>query len=265
MMCKFNMRLAGWMLAATFLAGGNVHAQQDTAKAAQPVVAEEIDLIRHGESEDNLDAGKPVVSLSGRIMPSSGKILSGWNAASLTMRGVAQAVKAGETLKAADAAAAVPLSQAVWVYSPQLRTQQTLAGVLTGAGMADAATLAAARPDTRVMERSAGDVTNLTWEQAADVWPEMKKGKAARVFHNAEFGYPNGESLALVYKRSAAALDDYMRQSKRVVIVSHELTIKAMLAHLLQGKITDDAFKVKVNNAGVISLRRSGDHWELVQ
>ena len=264
MITKFNMRMASWVLAAMLLAAGNAFAQQDKVSAVQPV-AEQIDLIRHGESEDNLDAGQPVVSLSGRIMPSPGKILSGWNAASLTMRGVAQAVKAGETLKAADASAAVPVSQAMWVYSPQLRTQQTLAGVLTGAGMADAATMAAAKPDTRVMERSAGDVTNLTWEQAAEVWPEMKKGKAARVFHSAEFGYPNGESLALVYKRSAAALEDYMRQSKRVVIVSHELTIKAMLAHLLQGKISDDAFKVKVNNAGVITLRRSGDHWMLVQ
>ncbi|TFV98614.1 histidine phosphatase family protein, partial [Oxalobacteraceae bacterium OM1] len=180
---------------------------------------------------------------------------------SLTMRGVAQAVRAGEALKARDASAAAPLSQALWVYSPQLRAQQTLAGVLTGAGMADASTLAAARPDTRMMERSAGDVTNLTWEQAAEVWPEMKKGREARVFSSAEFSYPNGESLAVVYRRSSAALEDYMRQSKRVVIVSHELTIKAMLAHLLQGRISDEAFKTKVDNASYISLKRVGDRW----
>jgi broad specificity phosphatase PhoE len=230
---------------------------------AQPVVAEQIDLIRHGESEDNPDTGQPVVQLSGHIVASSGKVLSGWNAAPLTMRGVAQAVQAGEALKAREAQAVVPLREAAWVYSPLLRTQQTLAGVLTGAGIADPSMLRRAEPDTRLFERSAGVLTNLTWEQAAARWDEMKKGREAAVFQHADAAYPGGESLALVHARAAAALDERLARHRRVVVVSHELTIKALLSHLLRGRIDDAAFAYKVENAKPLTLRRAGDAWVL--
>jgi broad specificity phosphatase PhoE len=229
--------------------------------AQQAMVAEEIDFIRHGQSEDNLDAGQPVVSLSGKIAPSRGKILSGWNAASLTMQGVSEAVKAGESLKAHDSDAVLPLKDAKWVYSPLLRTQQTLAGVMVGAGIADDKTMLSATPDPRLFERSAGMVTNLTWEEAGAIWPEMKKGRDAQIFTDANFGYPNGESLSDVYRRSADAINDYAQTNKRIVFVSHELTIKAMLAYLLDGKIDNAAFKYKVENAKPITLRRVDGKW----
>jgi len=233
------------------------------AAAAQPrpMLAEQVDLIRHGESEDNPDAGQPIVHLSGRISASPGKVLSGWNAVPLTMRGVHQAVQAGEVLKAREPAAAVPMKHALWIYSPLLRTQQTLAGVLAGAGLADGAMLQAARPDTRLFERSAGTLTNLTWEQAAGTWDEMKKGRDAGVFRSAAFGYPGGESLESVYRRSSVALDEALRENRRVVIVSHELTIKTMLAHLLNRQIDDRAFAFKVENGKPITLRRVGAEW----
>ncbi|NBB10182.1 histidine phosphatase family protein [Pseudomonas sp. SLFW] len=236
-----------------------------TALAQDAIVAEEIDFIRHGQSEDNLDAGQPVVSLSGKISPSRGKILSGWNAASLTMQGVSEAVKAGESLKAHESEAVVALKDAKWVYSPLLRTQQTLAGVMVGAGIADDKAIQAATPDPRLFERSAGRVTNLTWDEAGAVWPEMQKGRDARIFTDATFGYPNGESLSDVYRRSADAINDYAKTNKRIVFVSHELTIKAMLAYLLDGKIDNAAFKYKVENAKPITLRRVNDKWIMVQ
>lgn len=229
--------------------------------AEQTMVAQEIDFIRHGQSEDNLDAGQPIVSLSGKVSPSRGKVLSGWNAASLTMQGVSEAVKAGEFLKAHDAAAVVPLKEAKWVYSPLLRTQQTLAGVMVGAGIADDTAMLAATPDPRLFERSAGKVTNLTWDEAGTIWPEMKKGKEAQIFTDANFGYPNGESLSDVYRRSADAINDYAKTNKRIVFVSHELTIKAMLAYLLDGKIDNSTFKYKVENAKPITLRRVDGKW----
>ena len=83
------------LLAGTLLAFGCF---AEPTQPAQTVLAERIDLIRHGESEDNLNEGKTVVRLDGTLMPSKGKVLSGWNSASLTMRGVSQAVKAGEVL-----------------------------------------------------------------------------------------------------------------------------------------------------------------------
>ena len=231
------------------------------AQSARPVVAERIDLIRHGESEDNADKGQMVAHLDGSISPSRGKVLSGWNSASLTMMGVAQAVKTGEALRKQELEGAVPLRDALWLYSPLLRTRQTFSGILTGAGLEGVGVRS--RPDTRLFERSAGDLTNLTWEEAAQVWPEMKKGRDAAVFKQAAAGYPNGESLEIVYHRAAAAIDDATASERRVIVVSHELTLKALVAYLTRGKIDDDAFKLQVKNVAVLTLLRRDGKWQL--
>jgi broad specificity phosphatase PhoE len=232
------------------------------ADLARPVIAERIDLIRHGESEDNPDKGKPVARLDGTLSASRGKILSGWNSASLTMLGVSQAVRAGEALQQQEKSAATKLHDALWLYSPLLRTRQTLTAVLVGARLADNASLKI-RPDTRLFERSAGDVTNLTWDEAAQLWPEMKKGRDALVFKRADASYPNGESLEMVYRRASAAIDEAIASERRVIVVSHELTIKALVAHLVTGSIDDKAFAFAVENAKPITLVRRDGKWEI--
>ena len=230
------------------------------AGAVQPVVAERIDLIRHGESEDNPDQGKPIARLDGTLMASRGKVLSGWNSASLTMLGVSQAVRAGEVLLQQEKDASTKLRDALWLYSPLLRTRQTLSGVLVGARLANEPALHS-RPDTRLFERSAGDVTNLTWGEAAQVWPEMKKGRNALVFSRIDAAYPNGESLEMVYRRASSAIDEAIASERRVIVVSHELTIKALVAHLTNGKIDDKAFSLVVENAKPITLVRTDGKW----
>ena len=232
------------------------------AQTAKPVIAERIDLIRHGESEDNPDKGLPIARLDGTLMASRGKVLSGWNSASLTMLGVSQAVRAGEALAQQDKNAAIPMKDALWLYSPLLRTRQTLTGVLVGAKLANTQGLKV-RPDTRLFERSAGDVTNLTWDEAALVWPEMQKGRQASVFNQAAAGYPNGESLEVVYRRAATAVEEAVTSEQRVIIISHEITIKAIVAHLTQGSIDDKAFAFKVENAKPITLVRKDGKWEI--
>jgi len=67
----------------------------------------------------------------------------------------------------------------------------------------------------------------------------------------------------MVYQRSSAALDEYMAQGRRVIVVSHELTIKALLAHLLHHHIDDSDFATKVENGKPIVLRRVGNDWKL--
>ena len=245
------------LLCGLLLAAGCMLAQ------AQPIVAERIDLIRHGQSEDNPDRGEIVARLDGTLDKSRGKVLSGWNASSLTMLGVAQAVKAGESLRAQQGSDAAELKNALWLYSPLLRTRQTLSGVLVGARLADASNLRL-RPETRLFERSAGELASLTWEEAAQRWPEMHKGRDAAVFRQAHAGYPRGESLADVYHRATAALGEAMQQEKRIVVISHELTIKALLSHLLRGKIDDEAFAYKVDNARPITLVRRDGTWALL-
>lgn len=225
-------------------------------------VAERIDLIRHGESEDNADQGQPVSRLDGSISPSRGKVLSGWNSSSLTLLGVSQAVKAGETLLQQDKTASVKMRDALWLYSPLLRTKQTFSGVLVGAGLTDS-TGVKSRPDTRLFERSAGDVTNLTWDEAAQRWPEMKKGRQASVFNQATAGYPNGESLEMVYRRASAAIDEAIVSERRIIVISHELTIKTLVAHLTRGRIDDSAFALKVENAKAITLLRKDGKWSI--
>lgn len=233
----------------------------NSVNAEQASIAEEITFVRHGQSEDNLDAGQLVVSLSGKTYTSRGKALSGWNSASLTMQGVSEAVQAGELLKALDESSLVPLKDSKWVYSPLLRAEQTLAGVMLGAGLINQIEQLSVIPDTRLMERSAGFLTSLTWIEASKIWPELKKGKEAPVFTNVSFSYPNGESLSDVYRRSAEAIDEHARTHRRVIFVSHELTIKAMLAHLLTGTINDSAFDYEVQNAKPITLRMIDGRW----
>ena len=228
--------------------------------ASANVVAERIDLIRHGESEDNADQGRPVSRLDGNIVPSRGKVLSGWNSASLTLLGVSQAVKAGEFLLQQDAGADVKMRDALWLYSPLLRTKQTFAGVLVGAKLAGS-TEVRSRPDTRLFERSAGSLTNLTWDEAAQVWPEMKKGRQASVFNQASAAYPNGESLEMVYRRASASIDEALASERRVIVIAHELTIKTLVAHLTKGMIDDSAFAFKVENAKAITLLRKDGKW----
>jgi broad specificity phosphatase PhoE len=232
------------------------------ADLARPVVAERIDLIRHGESEDNPVKGQPVARLDGTLGASRGKILSGWNSASLTMLGVSQAVRAGEALQQQEKNASTKLRDSLWIYSPLLRTRQTLTAVLVGARLSDAAGLKV-RPDTRLFERSAGEVTNLTWDEAAQIWPEMKKGRSASVFSSVNASYPNGESLEMVYRRASAAIDEAIASERRVIVVSHELTIKALVAHLTSGSIDDKAFAFAVENAKPITLVRRDGKWEI--
>ena len=227
---------------------------------AQPVLAERIDLIRHGESEDNPDRGQVIARLDGRLENSRGKVLSGWNASSLTLLGASQAVKAGEALRAQGSADARSLKEALWLYSPLLRTRQTLSGVLVGARLANETGLRL-RPEPRLFERSAGELTSLTWEEAALRWPEMQKGRDASVFHQATAAYPRGESLADVYRRASSMLDEALREEKRIVVISHELTIKTLLAHLLRGQIDNSAFAYKVENAKPITLVRRDGQW----
>lgn len=246
-----------------FIAAASGLSAADTTK---PVVAERIDLIRHGESEDNADLGKAVTRLDGSVVASRGKVLSGWNSASLTFLGVSQAVKAGEALLAKEketSATSTKLRDALWLYSPLLRTRQTFTGVLVGTRLADTPGIRS-RPDTRLFERSAGDVTNLTWDEAAQRWPEMLKGREAAVFRQVGASYPNGESLEMVYRRAAAAIDEAISSERRVIVISHELTIKALIAHLTHGGIDDRAFSTVVENAKPITLVRKEGKWQIV-
>ena len=92
----------------------------------------------------------------------------------------------------------------------------------------------------------------------------MQKGRDAAVFRQTSAGYPRGESLADVYRRATTALGEAMQQEKRSVVISHELTIKALLSHRRRGTINDEAFAHKVDNARPITLVRRDGIWTVL-
>ena len=49
-----------------------------------------------------------------------------------------------------------------------------------------------------------------------------------------------------------------------MIVVSHELTIKALLAYLTKGRLDDSVFEFKVENAKPISLIRKDGGWIIV-
>jgi broad specificity phosphatase PhoE len=215
-------------------------------------------LCRHGHTRDNAELGELVQLLDGGCMVSEGKVLSGQNAVSLSTLGLSQAVAAGQSLLDWPWA-----KDALWLCSPQLRAMQTLSGICCGARLNQRQLRL--RQTTGLMERDAGDVTGLTWSEAAEVWPEMSRGKDASTFTDADAPYPGGESLRMVHARAIAAVARHLATDNRLVVVCHELTVKALLAEFLHGELDNRAFEFAVPNAQFIELRCVLGVWERVE
>jgi broad specificity phosphatase PhoE len=210
-------------------------------------------FVRHGQTKDNIAEGGVGYALDGASFTSRGKALSGWNGVPLTMLGVSQACGAGAQLLAVG----LKLDQALWVLSPQRRVELTFAGICAGAGLNDRDLRVVVDPG--VMERSAGSVTSMTRSDASEIWIPMKAGADASVFVDHEAAYPRGESLQCVYTRAMDALAHYLPQSDLVIVVSHELTIKAMISGLTRDCCDPATFLVEVANAQPIILRSNAE------
>jgi broad specificity phosphatase PhoE len=211
-------------------------------------------FIRHGHTLDNSLAGELLFATDGTCTISQGKVLSGWNAVSLSMLGISQAVNAGVLLSQSG----IDIAGARWVVSPQYRVQQTFAGVCCGANINPACL--SVFVETGVMERSAGSLTSMERVASSSVWSPMAGGSNAPVFCDAQASYPRGESLADVYVRAMEALSFHMGCSEVVIVVAHEMTIKCMLSGLIRQTCDDETFAIEVANASpiVVSLNPNG-------
>lgn len=220
-------------------------------------------LIRHGQTADNVPGGEKIHHRSGEITESPGKVLSGQNEVPLTRIGWKQAKQTGRLLK--ERRSAENLRNATWMCSPQRRTRETLRGVLETFGD-DGSIEAAVHFDWAIAERNAGELQGMTWETAGEHWDEMKKGREASVFHDADARYPgeNGESLRMVHERAVPALEKTLQHSDCVAVIAHELTNKTLLAHLLDGGLNNDAFERTVENGKPIVLREVEGRWRIV-
>lgn len=234
-------------------------------------------FMRHGETEDNCEAGQRYTMPDGSEHVSEGKRLSGWNHARLTALGLEQGGQAG--LEMVDNFGRERLARGVYLCSPQPRAQGTFGAYSISAGIAESPLEKV--DDPAFMERSAGKLTSMTWAEAGKHWPELQLGKQAGVFHLANMEYPGGiakdgrhykgESLVDVANRAAPALDAHIAAAggKDIFVFAHELTIKALLTHVETGCTNhmenwctnNETFKQVVPNAKPIVFVRTGNGW----
>ena len=169
------------------------------------MIAKRIILLRHGESEANVD-------------PEVYACVPDWQIA-LTEHGVVQAKESGQRI------AGLIGNESFGVFSsPYVRTEQTKNAMLEGIGREP--TFDYQDPELR--------------EQEYGNMPPAEENRANREFRK-QFGYffyrfPNGESCADVYDRMALFIDSLYRRfdrpdcPKNIVIVSHGTAIICFLA-----------------------------------
>ena len=189
-----------------------------------------IKLVRHGESRSNVkqdhvwDVGDANIAL--------------------TERGHEQAREAGKELGAAF------LKDALIYASPYRRTQETLAGILEGAGIEAAKIRVYEDPRLREVEPGYA-ATN----------PEQKKEKAPTHgwFY---FRYDQGESAADCYDRTSAFMDSMFRQierkkAKHVLVVTHGLTLRCFVMRYLHLRVADFERMANPKNCAIVTLERN--------
>ncbi len=240
-------------------------------KAHRPGAPRRIVLIRHGESEGNVDETAYVRTADWRI--------------SLTNRGREQAAEAGRELQHV-----LGDHPTMWYVSPYVRTQQTLSELLKhwpSAPVADGARASrlkqaghlslGIREEPRIAEQQFGNFQNVEEVLAA-------KEERAR-FGRFWYRFPNGESGLDVYNRTTSFISTIFRDMRaiqhllsspdgevstsgaeyNVVIVTHGLTLRLFLMRWLRWSVM--AFENSRNppNAAVIVMERrqdsSGAQW----
>ena len=190
-------------------------------------------LVRHGESEANVD-------------PTVYARVPDWQIA-LTEQGVAQAREAGQKI------AGLIRDGAFGVFSsPYVRTEQTKNAMLEGIGREPVFDY----QDPTLREQEYGNM------------PPTDENEANRAFRK-RFGYffyrfPEGESCADVYDRMALFLDSLYRRFDRpscpenIIIVSHGTAIKCFLARWYHWSIERFESIGQLPNCHVSVMRQDG-------
>jgi probable phosphoglycerate mutase len=165
-------------------------------------------LCRHGESEGNRD-----------------RRFGGHGATPLTARGHAQGLAAGRSLVRAG----VDL-----LYCSDLpRAEETAAAIGRITGLQAIAT-----PELR--ERSVGDLTGLTFQEAQERFPEAY---AMLLRREPEACPPGGESVLQCRERAVRFLDRVIAEhaGARIAFVSHYVTVYQLILHILGAKTEGSA------------------------
>ncbi len=224
-------------------------------------------LIRHGQSAYNIlraqkqqdplyielkarynagDTSPAMLALAGEVKEKYALGVGDYSTP-LTQEGERQAIQTGEVLYSENK----PLPDVV-IYSPYLRTQQTLEGLCTRwQQLRDVRHV----EDDRIREQEHGlAIVYNDWRVFHTFHPEQRELK--KLQGNYWYQYPQGESIAQVRDRVRSMLTTLVREysGKRVLLVTHHLTILSIRATL--ERLTPEGFialdkKDKPVNCGV--------------
>jgi 2,3-bisphosphoglycerate-dependent phosphoglycerate mutase len=161
-------------------------------------------LIRHGQSEWNLQ-----------------NRFTGWVDVDLTEKGIAEAQKAGETLKGYSFDAAFT--------SNLKRAQKTLDIILNSIGQTDIPLI----KDERLNERHYGDLQGKNKDEMREEFGEEQVHVWRRSYDVAP---PNGESLKDTRERVLPYYESdivpLLKEGKNIIIAAHGNSLRALIMHL---------------------------------
>src|SRR5688572_18967183 len=186
-----------------------------------------IKLVRHGESLANV----------GTVMAHE----VGDHTFGLTPLGHEQAKRAGKTIGAAF------FKGALTYCSPYQRARETLADILTGAGVPNESVRVYEDPRLREVEHGYIDARGQQSLRRTHGWFYYR-------FHG-------GESPADCFDRTSAFLESLMRQAARkqadrVLVVTHSLTIRCFVMRFLHLTVEDFDRMAGLANGAVVTLAR---------
>jgi probable phosphoglycerate mutase len=192
----------------------------------------ELAFIRHGESRSN-----------------SERRFGGHTDTPLSERGLAQAARTAAAVAAAFRPTAL-------VSSDLLRARQTAEGVAERTGL---------KPvfDADLRERSVGELDGMRFADVARDRPEMWGRLMAR---DPDFSPPGGETLHAVVARMCRALQriDAAHGDGRVVVVSHAVSIRLVLAHILGlPPPRPTGPHIQIDNCSISVVAWDGQRWSV--
>mmetsp|Transcript_30848 Transcript_30848/g.66669 ORF Transcript_30848/g.66669 Transcript_30848/m.66669 type:complete len:307 (+) Transcript_30848:126-1046(+) len=200
-------------------------------------------LIRHGQSEGNVDERAYVTTADWRIP--------------LTEVGRKQAKEAGKELreKICEQDASI-----VFYYSPYLRTKQTLDEIMP---YFDEKEVVSCMEEPRICEQQIGNFQNL--HQVLDA--KAERSKFGRFFYR----FPSGEAGLDVYNRVSSFIPTLIRDCNQhamaghdvnnlnVVIVTHGLALRLMLMRWFQWSVDDFEQSQNPENCELITMNKIKD------
>jgi probable phosphoglycerate mutase len=178
-------------------------------------------LVRHGQANSNV---------TGYYM--------GWSNEDLSETGYTQVRSLSSRL------ASLPIAS---VYSSPLQRTCTTATILAKPHGLEVET------SDDIIEIQIGDWQGLHIDEVGQRWPEL--WKQSRI-DPSEITMPNGESFQQVTERAIRGFDKIVaaNHGKQVIIVSHEIVVKVLIAHAL-GVSNSIYRRFEINNASLSAIR----------